>query len=206
MTESHTPTPAISDQPSRPTPGHIFHRMSLPVLLFCSVLAMTLGVSRIAILPALTSVEVGGIVRDAASLQKHADKLEAKLAVLEEDREAEILPMDGKEYRALVDAKMESLSTAELVDSFRTIARNIVPQTPNAIVITAVRQEISTQSLKLTGDVRGVGPGSMTVLAAFTEVLRDDPRVASLVAPSFARLEDPKIGVHSPFTITLTLR
>jgi hypothetical protein len=46
----------------------------------------------------------------------------------------------------------------------------------------------------------------MTVLAQFTEVLREDPRIVSLIAPNFTRLQDPKIGPHSPFTITLSLR
>lgn len=205
MTDSPTSIPASTQQPSL-TPGHIFHRMSLPVLLFCAVFATALGISRVAILPALTAVEVGGVVRDAAGLQAHAEELEVKLSALQEDRDSQILPMEGTEYRTLVDAKIANPAIGDLLDTFRTVASSIVPQTPGAIVITAAHYDADQSLLSLRGDVRGVGPGSMTVLAQFTEVLRDDPRVVSLVAPTFTRLQDPKTGPHSPFTIVLTLQ
>lgn len=203
-----TPTPAIAAPSSevQPTPGHIFHRMSLPVLLFCAVLAMALSISRMAILPALTAVEVGGVVRDAAGLQAHAHELETKLIVLQENRDTEILPMDGTPYRALVDAKIGNPSVGELLEAFRAVAKTIVPDMPEAVMISGAAYDMDSSTLTLKGDVRRVGPGSMTVLAAFTENLREDPRVTSLVAPAFSRLEDPKIGPHSPFSIVLTLR
>jgi hypothetical protein len=203
MTET---SPSDSAPITSISPGHIFHRMSLPVLLFCAVFATALGVSHIAILPALTSVEVGGIVRDAAGLQEYADTLKAKLAVLQEDRDEQILPLDGTPYRALVDGKIGAPSTMELLETFRAFARDILPEHPESIVITTASFDASAHAFSMTGDVRGVGPGSMTVLAQFTEMLRDDPRVDSLIAPTFKRLEDPKIGPHSPFTIVLTLR
>ena len=180
--------------------------MSLPVLLFCAVFATALGVSRIAILPALTAVEVGGVVRDASGLKSHAEELQATLALLQEDREEEVLPQGGTVYRSLVDTKIGSPSVTELLQIFRTIAQSVVPQANKAISITGVHHDALKKSLTLSGDVSGAGPGSMTVLAQFTEILRDDPHVRSLVAPTFSRLEDPRIGPHSPFTIVLTLQ
>lgn len=199
------PISALPAVTPSPTPGYIFHRMSLPVFLFCAVFATALGISRITILPALTSVEVGGVVRDAAGLKVQAEALEAKLAVLQKDRDAQILPLDGMPYRTLADQKIENPLVTDLLDTFRSIGKSVVPGIPDAIGITAAAYEASQHTLTLSGDVHGVGPSSMTILAQFTEMLRSDPRVQSLVAPVFVRLEDPKIGAHSPFTILLTL-
>ena len=200
MTDTSTSTPVSTV----PTPGHILHRMSMPVLLFSAVFATALGVSRFAILPTLTSIEVGGVKRDAAGLQRRTEELKAQIADVQKERDEEILTLQGTPYRALVNSKISGDSGLELLEAFRSLAREAVPGTPDAVVIT--QEHIDGKTLTLKGDVSGVGPGSMTVLAQFTEILRGDTRVASLVAPTFTRLEDPKVGPHSPFTIVLTLQ
>lgn len=200
MEHVHNPTPV----PALPTPAHIFHRMSMPVLLFSAVFATALGVSRFAILPTLTSIEVGGAKRDASELKSRAENLKAQILSFQQERDSEILPLQNTPFRALVDAKISGYSGLELLESFRALAREVVPETPDAIVITEAFYDGAV--LTIRGDVSGVGPGSMTVLAQFTEILRDDARVASLVAPSFTRLSDPTIGTHSPFSIALTLQ
>lgn len=199
-----TDTPTSAPVPTVPTPGHILHRMSMPVFLFSAVFATALGVSRFAILPSLTSIEVGGVKRDAAGLQKRAEELKAQIADHQEERDEAILTLQGTPYRALVDSKISGNSALELLEAFREEARDVVPGTPDAVVIT--QGHVDGKTLTLKGDVSGVGPGSMTVLAQFTEILRGDARVVSLVAPTFTRLEDPKIGPYSPFTIVLTLK
>lgn len=200
MTETPTPAPVSAI----PTLGHIFHRMSMPVLLFSAVFATALGVSRFAILPSLTSIEVGGVKRDATGLQKRTEELKAQIADVQEERDEEILTLQGTPFRTLVNAKISGDSALELLEAFRAVARDTVPGTPNAIVIT--QGHVDGKTLTLKGDVSGVGPGCMTALAQFTEILRGDARVASLVAPVFTRLDDPKTGPHSPFTIVLTLQ
>lgn len=206
MTDTQPPMSALPAAPLSPTLGHTFHRMSLPVLLFCVVFVTALGTSRIAVLPALTAVEVGGVVRDAAELKVHAEALEATLAMLQKDRDAQILPIEGTPYRLLADAKVGTPVVTHLLDAFRAMGKSVVPENPGAVVMTHAAYDAAVHTLTLIGDVRGVGPGSMTILAQFTEMLREDDRIASLVAPAFTRLEDANIGPHSPFTITLTLR
>lgn len=176
----------------------------MPVFLFSAVFATALGVSRFAILPSLTSIEVGGVKRDAAGLQKRAEELKVQIADVQEERDEDILTLQGTPYRALVNAKISGDSGLELLEAFRAAARDAVRGTPDAVVIT--QAQVDGKTLTLKGDVSGVGPGSMTVLAQFTEILRGDARVVSLVAPTFTRLEDPKIGPYSPFTIVLTLK
>lgn len=206
MTDISIPEPDACPVAAIPTPGLIFHRMSIPVLLFCAVFATALGVSQIVILPALTEVEVGGAVRDAAGLKAHAVDLQAKIAGFQEDRDAELMPLHGTPYRTLADMKLTRTPPIDVLDAFRELARAIVPGNPGAVFIRSAASDSAENTFTLTGDVSGVGPRSMTVLAQFTEMLRDHPCVAALTAPSFARLEDPMIGPHSPFTIVLILR
>jgi len=60
--------------------------------------------------------------------------------------------------------------------------------------------------LRIRGEIRNVDTRTMTVLAEFAQSLTSLPAVASATTPTFAREEDSKIGFHSPFDITLTLK
>ncbi len=59
--------------------------------------------------------------------------------------------------------------------------------------------------LKITGDVRNVGPRSMTVLAQFTEELRSQPFTSEIRHPSFSRVQDKDGNFSSPFNIQIIL-
>jgi hypothetical protein len=72
----------------------------------------------------------------------------------------------------------------------------------DGVVIERLRMDAVTREVRVHGDVRGVGPGSMTVLAEFVDLLRAHPSVHALKAPAFTREDDPGVGFHSPFTLS----
>ena len=45
----------------------------------------------------------------------------------------------------------------------------------------------------------------MTVLAQLLEELRAQPFIADIASPRFRRVEDPRLGPTSPFTIRIKL-
>lgn len=206
MTDTEATLSAEICAKDRPTIGHILHRMGMPLLIFSVVFSSVLGVSRLTVLPMLTAVEVGGETRDAAALESEAAGLRNTLHDLEQDRDADILPLGGTQYRIFADAKVTTAAPVDIMHAVGDIASSVVPATPRAIVLTGFSYVPADHTVTITGDVRGVGPSSMTVLAQFVERLRTDERILSVIAPSFTRLQDPKTGPHSPFTLSFTLR
>jgi hypothetical protein len=206
MTEISPPATAETPQASRPTIGHILYKTGIPLFIFSIVFSGVLGVSRFAILPTLTAVEVGGETRDAAALEAEAAAIRSTLQNLEQERDSDILPLGGTLYRTLADAKITAAAPIDILHAIGDIASTVVLGNPKAITLSRFMYAPGDHTITLTGDVRGVGPSSMTVLAQFTETLRTDPRIDSVIAPSFTRLEDSTVGPHSPFTLSLTLR
>jgi hypothetical protein len=204
---AHLPVPEKAPSvASRVSFAHILQRVGMPLLIFTSVFTGALGVSRVVILPALTAVEIDGHTQDISALETEATTLRDTLASLEQKRDREIIPLDGTAYRTLADAKVTAHYPLDLLHSVRDIAAAVVPEHPGSIVISEIAYQPLEHALSLTGDVRGVGPSSMTVLAQFLEILRSDERIDSVTPPAFTRLEDPTIGQHSPFTLSLKLR
>jgi hypothetical protein len=200
------PTHTQTVPSTAPHPQLILQHCGTSVLLFSLVLTSTLFVSRLAILPTLTAVEVGGTVRDAAELASYAAELRTNMDTLERDRNAAVLPLDGTVYRALTDRKIDTPTVADLLEEFRELTASVVPEIPGAVLLSGALDNVDERTITIIGDVRGVGPRSMTILAQIVEALRNDERVQAVVPPRFIREEDPAIGFHSPFRITLMLR
>lgn len=206
MADAPLPSTSLVEASSRPTFGQIAGRLGGPVLLFSSVLAGTLGVSRFALLPTLTAVEIDGSVRDTEDLSTYGVELRQKISDLEAHRNVSVMPLQGTSYRMLTDRKAGHASVVELLDHFRSIAEGVSPELPHAIAFTSWTVDTDTAHIVLSGHVSGVGPASMTVLAAFTDALRADSRIASIIPPTFSRFDDAVRGLHSPFTISLTMQ
>lgn len=184
----------------------ILSRISVPAFLFSLALTAILGVSRVTLLPMLTAVNVGGVSRDTEELQIYSQKLTTEIEGLSSERDQSLMPLQGTPYAKLVALKALDPTLPEVLSLFSSTASTVLPDQSEAIVLLKISFTPDDRSIVLKGDVRGVGPQSMTVLAQLVETLRNHPRVAEVVSPAFSRSEDPEIGMHSPFTLTLTLR
>lgn len=181
------------------------HRGALPLFLFSFVLLLLLFLSRIYLLPELTTVELAGAEHDAQELRTYHATLLDQLVERERERNALILPMEDSAYRRLVEMKHSQFPLLVLRSSLEQTARQLLPDETGVVHIDSIRYIPSKQRAELTGDIRNVGPRSMTVLAQLLEELRAQPFVSDIASPRFQRMQDPGIGAYSPFTFRIKL-
>lgn len=180
-------------------------RLAIPMALFTVSLVGMLGISSFTILPALTTVEVSGNKNTMDELSRYAAKLEADIATFEAGRTATLEPLHDSPYSALIQRKLLAPKLRSFLDSLAQVIARVEP-TEGVVVIEHLRFEPANNVAVLRGDVRNVGPQSMTVLAQLIESLRDTPSVASVTTPQFTRKQDAELGSHSPFTVNITLQ
>lgn len=175
-----------------------------PLLLFSGVLALLLLISEVAWLPRMTRIEVGGVERSLPELEAYRRDLQARITQAEDERDAFLLPVRDIPFLQATAWKQAQEDLVSLEESLRRAATKLAD--PAEVVFASIELRPVDKQLVVKGDVRGVGPGSMTMLAQFLEEVKRLPSVESLTPPSFVRVDDPTIGFHSPFTFTVTLR
>ena len=84
--------------------------------------------------------------------------------------------------------------------------KEVVPDHTDAIVLLGYYFSADSNTVEVRGDVRNVGPRSMTVLAKFVEEVRDIAMVLDVASSRFTRLEDDDVGFHSPFVLRIILQ
>lgn len=91
-----------------------------------------------------------------------------------------------------------------LQDQVERIAADVA-EGESMIVIDSFSVDLSEGTVHLSGDVRNVGPRSMTLLASFVEAIGEASFVGDLEPPAFTRVDDGKGNVHSPFSFSFTI-
>ena len=190
--------------PPRLSLASLLRNMAVPFLLFAVVLATLLTLSFALLLPLFTEVEAGGKQRTAADLQTYHTQVLASIFQEEQERDRAVLPAVDAAYAALRDERQEDSSLAVLRGRILQTASSLVPEA-GAVHVRSFTYDRSAHSLTLDGEVRNVGPRSMTVLAQFVDELQRVSGIAAVQPPPFERRDDPVIGPHSPFSIVLTL-
>ncbi len=180
-------------------------RAACPFFLFAACLTLLLFLSWNMLLPRFAKVEVSGKDWNAEELASHRSLLTASILQSERRRRSSVLSVDDDQYQALKAARTEPLSLERVTAEIEAQAA-LAAGSDAKILLQSVEYDIAQQSVVATGDVRGVGPRSMTVLASFTEILAKSALIESLDPPRFERRDDAGIGPHSPFIITLRLR
>ncbi len=200
MSENASLSPA-----PRPSPCEILWRISAPLCLFCAVLAGLLTLSWTLLLPRYTQIEVGGVLREAREIRQYRDSLTAQVTAREEERKQAVLAVNDPRFEALKKNRRSQVPLDTLRRLLTEHAKSVTGK-DNAILWTAFTYEPKKNALVIQGDVRNSGTASMTVLAEFAQSLKTLPFVSATTTPAFTREEDPAIGFHSPFTITLTIK
>ena len=184
--------------------GLILQRIALPFFLFAAVLTGLLLLSWFLILPIFTSVEVAGTTHTVESLRTHRADLLSDISAAEADRSKYILPVHDETYLALRARRDASPSFFALLADLTKVASSVTMQ-PDAVHTSHVRYTAGDQTIDLGGDVRFVGPRSMTVLSEFVEAAKKHFKAEEVALPRFVREEQEGIGPHSPFTFSLRL-
>ena len=182
----------------------VIERVCLPFFLFSAVLAFVTLLLRFVVLPPLLKVEVGGTPRDVSMMRVVRRQLEQDIRNLEERRQEILLPLRDQTFDVLKSREKLSRSFLMLRDTLEKQAQAVSRQ-PDAVHISMFEYVPQEKQLVVSGDVRFVGPRSMTVLAQFIDSIEALPFVSSVTKPAFDRMEDPTTGFHSPFSVRITL-
>ena len=188
--------------------GHsstVVRRMTVSLCLFTVVLASLLTLSKHYLLPQLTEVEVAGRVRNMQELQQYEQKLTADLLTAEQDRNQLVLPIQDELYLTLKTRKHEQRRLLSVQAEVAEVVKQFMDADKPTVLIHRLSINDQTGVVEVHGDVRNFGPRSMTVLAQLVDALRDAPSVIRVNHPRFLREEDPDIGPHSPFVLTIIL-
>ena len=176
----------------------ILERSMGPLLLFLAVLCGLLLLSWMLLLPRFTQLEVEGKKMGAGELHRYRQELQATLSTLEQHRTVLALPVQDPDFLRLMQQKQAHL-TAQDVRSRLHLAAARVSDVPDAILLSRFSFDVASGAVEVEGDVRNVGPRSMTVLAAFIDQVEQMPEVSELTRPAFQRSDDGDGGFHSPF-------
>lgn len=199
---SETPTQIL---PASQPIASIVDRIATPFLLFSASLFSLLLFSLLFVLPRFTALSVASESLSPTEVQQYQLKLQADLISMEQKRDHLVLPLQNSEY-TLLKQKRSALPTLSDIRSRLSDTATHIPDTKNSVHFSIIDFDADARTVKIEGDVSGVGLRSMTVLASFVDGVSQIPIVDHLERPSFTRVDDGKGNVHSPFTMTLTLK
>jgi hypothetical protein len=192
-------TPVIPDAEAH---ASLWARLGSGLFLFSLLFSTILGASYFYVLPRLTAVKLQGKTVDLSVIMPYEQKLRAQLEDAESKRNRIVLPVNDAQFEFL---KQSAQCYPLLEDMSAQIAKAADAIGDKAVVFSGFAFD-AKGTLSLAGDVRNVGPRSMTLLAQLVESLEALPFVSSAVPPAFTREKDAVIGFHSPFSFSLTLK
>lgn len=185
---------------------HISARFAFPLFVFAAALSLALSLSWWFLLPRLAGVPLHGELMYGASLVQFYADLNDRVDALEEERNHLVLPGQDPLSQFLHQLRRSDIALVPLIMALARSAAQVVPDHPDAVFLESFAYDAEKHTLTLTGDVRRVGPRSMTVLAEFIEALPRIPIVSAVEHQRFTREEDPEGDFHSPFALLLRLR
>lgn len=184
----------------------IARRTAFSFFLFSVVLAGLLTVSWYVLVPELTHVEVGGTVRGLQELKSYKSDLEARIISMEGERGSFLLPVDNDLYHRLKTLKESRLQFQRLRSELGHIVKNLVPDEKNIVKLESFTFDAKHSRAELRGEIRNVGPRSMTVLARFVEQIHQLPMVIDVETNRYTRQESDEYGFFSPFVLRLRMQ
>lgn len=107
-------------------------------------------------------------------------------------------------------ARLASLRAARMpalpgLVALETARRDVVTAGRENIVLHAISYDASAGILRVEGDAREEGEGSIRMLALFVDKLRAAPLFASVSEPEYREVRDGSGMVSSPFLLTIRL-
>jgi len=177
----------------------------MPLFVFFASLAAALSLSALFLLPLLTRVEIDGKPQTIEELRSMKQELQQKLSASETERQSHLRGVRDPLAAKLRERRTSDVDMLMFKDQIERTAASVAPK-EGAIAIGALWMDADQKLLSIRGDVRFVGPRSITVLAAFTDAIGGLPGVLSVDQPQYVREEDPTLGFHSPFSLIAHLK
>lgn len=184
---------------------NIADRIALPFLVFTGSLFGMLMFSWLFFLPQFASVNVSGVSLAPQEVQAYQQKMTADLRAMEQKRDHLVLPVQNATYTALKHQRAAQPSVfairAMLLDAAMRVGRSA-----DAITFSDITFDALSRTVVVSGDVAHVGTRSMTILASYVDAVASLPFVGHLDRPAFTRVDDGHGNMHSPFTMTMTIK
>jgi hypothetical protein len=156
-------------------------------------------------LPRLTRVPLQGSTLTVEELLTQERDLTQEVERLEQKRRQLLLPSDDR-LVALREVRQERLSALDLQTRLEALAQSVTPaEARGGVTFETIDYRLEEGLALITGQINGVGPGSMTVLASFVDALRADPLIASVPTPAFQRDVTNRGDFVTPFALELHL-
>jgi len=185
---------------------NIMKRTAFPFFFFALVLMGLLALSWYLLVPRLTHIEVGGSVRDIAELKTYTSDLNAQILTLQDERKSFLLPVNNALYERLKTLKESRSSFQILRSNLNRIMKTMFPDQDTVFAIADFTFDADSSSARIRGEIRNVGPRSMTVLAQFVEAIHTLPFVTDVKTDGYTRQENDAYGFYSPFTLHIDLQ
>lgn len=179
----------------------ILQKQGKAYFLFSSVFAFLLVLSQVLLLPQLTRLPIAGTVIDVRSVPAYHKELRHEVEELEAKRDSLVFPQYSALYTALSSERELKPSLRTVLHTLEDLAHQIVPGNASAVQIQKI--ELHGSTVHMEGVVQGVGTRSTTVLAQFTEAIRQLSEVESVTPPAFTREGSPG-AFFSPFSFSFT--
>ena len=190
-------------QSSAALSGSFLRTLSRGLLLFSAVLTAVLFLSWSVLLPRFTQFAVGDGAMTPREMAQREGALRAELVTMEAERIRLVLPFQDALFSMLKNDKQSIPSLEAVRREVRQAAARA--QAADMVLLQEISLDATERRVVVTGDVQGAGVSSMTVLAAFLGEVERLAFVDTLEHPSFSRVDDPVIGIHSPFRFSFTL-
>jgi hypothetical protein len=192
-------------QPSSLSMSDVIRRTALPFFLFSVVLTGLLLISWYALIPELTSVEIAGQKRGLKEIRAYRDDLVSQIETIEANRDEFLMPVQDPIFVGLRAKKQEVPEFMGLRSDIGRVAQSMHPEMDGAVAISLFAVDIDAKQAKVNGEVRNVGPRSMTVLAEFIDEVRELPGIGEVDTSKYTRKEHPERGFFSPFSLAISL-
>lgn len=145
-------------------------------------------------------------MRGLQELQSYKSDLEAQILQLEERRGTYLSPVQHTLYERIRSIRNHRMQFQEFRSQMRSINFNLVPGQFDVVAISGFYFDAASNTVEMRGEIRNVGPRSMTVLAQFVEEIDRMLMVTHIETSRYRRLEDEDGAFYSPFTLRVTLR
>lgn len=180
-------------------------RITVFLSIFTGTTSAVLILSWFLLLPAMMQLPLEGRAIPSRDIHQYVQELQGRIHVAAKRRDELMSPVRDPLYTQLRIEKYSYLTLPALYSEIQRVAGIVAEGRSDVVFLQSLQFHRGERTLLLEGEVRNVGPRSMTILAQLVDRLRTLSLVSSVDLPLFQRAYDTQRGFTSPFTLMLHL-
>ena len=183
----------------------VVRRIGVFLSIFAGTTSVMLILSWFLFLPAMMQLPLEGRSIPSGNFHQYIQDLQGRIRVAANRRDELINPVRDPLYAQLRTEKYSYLLLPSLYSEIQQVAGIVAEGRNDVVLLRSVQFRRGERTLLLEGEVRNVGPRSMTILAQFVDHLRTLSSITSIDPLTFRREHDVTKGFTSPFNLILRL-